>query len=72
MLIRFSRADKHELTADEKKTQEYDKLAFKLVGYAAAPLMAGYTYYSRTLLSVLSVSVTDHCTSSYVQSTTSE
>ncbi|KAJ9125361.1 hypothetical protein QFC22_000321 [Naganishia vaughanmartiniae] len=41
--------DKHELTEDEKKTQEYDKLAFKLVGYAAAPLMAGYTYYSREL-----------------------
>lgn len=40
--------DKHELTDDEKKTQEYDRLAFKLVGYAAAPLMAGYTYYSRT------------------------
>ncbi|KAJ9109018.1 hypothetical protein QFC21_000344 [Naganishia friedmannii] len=39
--------DKHELTEDERKTQEYDKLAFKLVGYAAAPLMAGYTYYSR-------------------------
>jgi hypothetical protein len=41
-------SDKHELTEDEKKTQEYDKLAFKLVGYAAAPLMVGYTYYSRT------------------------
>lgn len=38
--------DKHVLTEDEKKTQEYDKLAFRYVSYAAIPLLAGYTIYS--------------------------
>jgi hypothetical protein len=45
------------LTEDEKKTQEYDKLAFKLVGYAAAPLMVGYTYYSCTFFSLLTLKI---------------
>ncbi|KAK8861440.1 hypothetical protein IAR55_002259 [Kwoniella newhampshirensis] len=38
--------DKRQLSDDEKKTQEYDALAFKLVSYAAIPLLAGYTVYS--------------------------
>ncbi|KAJ7126473.1 cleft lip and palate associated transmembrane protein [Mycena crocata] len=38
--------DKHVLSEDEKKTQEYDKLAFRYVSYAAFPLLAGYTVYS--------------------------
>jgi hypothetical protein len=38
--------DKKELSADEKKTQEYDALAFRLVSYGAIPLLAGYTVYS--------------------------
>jgi hypothetical protein len=38
--------DKHVLTEDEKKTQEYDKLAFRYVSYGAIPLLAGYTIYS--------------------------
>jgi hypothetical protein len=39
-------ADKRELSEDEKKTQEYDQLAFRLVSYGAIPLLAGYTGYS--------------------------
>ncbi|KAH7931150.1 cleft lip and palate associated transmembrane protein [Leucogyrophana mollusca] len=38
--------DKHVLSDDEKKTQEFDKLAFKYVSYVAIPLLAGYTIYS--------------------------
>ena len=38
--------DKKVLTEDEKKTQEYDKLAFKLVSYGAVPLLAIYSGYS--------------------------
>lgn len=38
--------DKHVLTEDEKKTQEYDRLAFRYVSYVAAPLLVGYTIYS--------------------------
>ncbi|TFL05805.1 cleft lip and palate transmembrane protein 1-domain-containing protein [Pterulicium gracile] len=40
--------DKHVLSEDEIKTQEYefDKLAFRYVGYATVPLLAGYTVYS--------------------------
>jgi hypothetical protein len=39
--------DKKELSEEEKKTQEYDKLAFRLVSYGAIPLLLGYTVYSR-------------------------
>jgi len=39
--------DKKVLSEDEKKTQEYDALAFRLVSYAALPMLAGYTVYSR-------------------------
>ncbi|WWD08870.1 hypothetical protein V865_006984 [Kwoniella europaea PYCC6329] len=44
--------DKRQLSEDEKKTQEYDALAFRLVSYGAIPLLAGYTVYSpdKTLL----------------------
>ncbi|KAF9057869.1 cleft lip and palate transmembrane 1 [Panaeolus papilionaceus] len=38
--------DKHVLSEDEKKTQEYDQLAFRYVSYVAIPLLAGYTVYS--------------------------
>ncbi|KAJ6560414.1 cleft lip and palate associated transmembrane protein [Mycena capillaripes] len=38
--------DKHVLSEDEKKTQEYDKLAFRYVSYVAIPLLASYTVYS--------------------------
>ncbi|TFY69424.1 hypothetical protein EVJ58_g405 [Rhodofomes roseus] len=38
--------DKHVLTEDEKKTQEYDKLAFRYVSYVTIPCLAGYTVYS--------------------------
>lgn len=38
--------DKHVLTEDEKKTQEYDALAFRWVSYVAVPSLAGYTVYS--------------------------
>jgi hypothetical protein len=38
--------DKHVLTEDEVKTQEYDKLAFRYVSYATVPLLIGYTVYS--------------------------
>ncbi|KAF8528936.1 cleft lip and palate associated transmembrane protein [Hysterangium stoloniferum] len=38
--------DKHVLSEDEKKTQQYDKEAFRYVSYAAVPLLAGYTIYS--------------------------
>ncbi|KAF7332430.1 hypothetical protein MKEN_00124900 [Mycena kentingensis (nom. inval.)] len=38
--------DKHVLSEDEKKTQEYDKLAFRYVSYVTIPLLAGYTVYS--------------------------
>ncbi|KAJ7591456.1 cleft lip and palate associated transmembrane protein [Mycena floridula] len=38
--------DKHVLSEDEKKTQEFDKLAFKYVSYVAIPTLAAYTVYS--------------------------
>jgi len=38
--------DKHVLSEDEKKTQEYDKLAFRYVSYVAVPTLAAYTVYS--------------------------
>ena len=38
--------DKHVLSEDEKKTQEYDALAYRYVSYGAIPCLAGYTIYS--------------------------
>jgi len=39
-------ADKHVLSEDEKKTKEYDKLAFRYVSYVAIPALAIYSIYS--------------------------
>ncbi|KAJ3495697.1 hypothetical protein NLJ89_g10588 [Agrocybe chaxingu] len=44
--VTFWGEDKHVLNEDEKKTQEYDRLAFRYVSYVAIPLLAGYTVYS--------------------------
>ncbi|AAW45128.1 hypothetical protein CNBL2630 [Cryptococcus deneoformans B-3501A] len=38
--------NKRQLTEDEKKTQEYDALAFRIVSYFAIPLLGAYTVYS--------------------------
>lgn len=38
--------DKHVLSEDEKKTQEYDRLAFRIVSWGALPLLIGYSIYS--------------------------
>ncbi|KIK67655.1 hypothetical protein GYMLUDRAFT_36378 [Collybiopsis luxurians FD-317 M1] len=38
--------DKHVLSEDEKKTQEYDRLAFRYVSYVAIPTLAIYSIYS--------------------------
>lgn len=38
--------DKHVLSAEEKETQEYDRLAFKIVAIVTAPLLGAYTIYS--------------------------
>lgn len=43
---RINIEDKHKLSEEEKKTQEYDRLAFKIVACIAAPLLGGYTIYS--------------------------
>ncbi|KDQ17339.1 hypothetical protein BOTBODRAFT_105998, partial [Botryobasidium botryosum FD-172 SS1] len=43
---RLQITDKHVLSEDEKKTQEYDKLAFRYVSYFAYPMLAIYTVYS--------------------------
>ncbi|KAM0752364.1 cleft lip and palate transmembrane 1 [Meredithblackwellia eburnea MCA 4105] len=38
--------DKHVLSEDELKTQEYDALAFKWVSWGTIPALVGYTIYS--------------------------
>jgi len=38
--------DKHVLSEDEKKTQEYDALAFRWVSYVAIPVLVAYSIYS--------------------------
>ncbi|KAI0921653.1 hypothetical protein AcW1_004436 [Taiwanofungus camphoratus] len=38
--------DKHVLSEEEKKTQEYDKLAFRYVTWFTIPCLAAYTIYS--------------------------
>lgn len=43
---RLAFEDKHELSEDEKKTQEYDALAFRIVSYFAAPVLLAYSGYS--------------------------
>jgi hypothetical protein len=39
--------DKKELTEDEKRTREYDALAFRIVGAVAIPTLMAYAAYSR-------------------------
>lgn len=39
-------SDKKVLSEDEKKTQEYDQLAFRIVSYFAAPGLVIYSIYS--------------------------
>jgi hypothetical protein len=43
---RISFEDKKVLSASEKLTQEYDALAFRLVSYAAGPILLAYAIYS--------------------------
>ncbi|PWN54453.1 CLPTM1-domain-containing protein [Violaceomyces palustris] len=38
--------DKHKLSEEEKRTQEYDRLAFKYVGVVVGPILVLYTIYS--------------------------
>lgn len=38
--------DKHKLSETEKKTQEYDQIAFKYLYIVAVPLLAAYAIYS--------------------------
>lgn len=38
--------DKHKLTETEKKTQEYDQIAFRYLYIVAIPLLAAYAVYS--------------------------
>lgn len=38
--------DKHILSEEEKKTAEFDKLAFRYVAWGTTPLLIGYTIYS--------------------------
>jgi hypothetical protein len=38
--------DKHVLSETEKKTEEYDQIAFKYMYYLAIPLLAAYAVYS--------------------------
>jgi len=38
--------DKHKLSETEKKTQEYDAIAFKYMYWVAVPLLAAYATYS--------------------------
>lgn len=38
--------NKHVLSTEEQKTQEYDRLAFKYVSWIAGPLLCAYTIYS--------------------------
>jgi hypothetical protein len=38
--------DKHVPSSEELRTQEYDRLAFKLCGYVMGPVLVAYTTYS--------------------------
>ncbi|KAF2785903.1 cleft lip and palate associated transmembrane protein 1 [Melanomma pulvis-pyrius CBS 109.77] len=38
--------DKHVLSETEKKTEEYDQIAFKYMGWVAVPLLLAYAVYS--------------------------
>ncbi|KAF6767504.1 Cleft lip and palate transmembrane 1 [Kalmanozyma brasiliensis GHG001] len=43
---RLKISDKHVLSEEERKTQEFDRLAFKYTGLALGPVLVGYTIYS--------------------------
>ncbi|GAA5870887.1 hypothetical protein JCM3774_001701 [Rhodotorula dairenensis] len=43
---KLSIKDKHVLSEDEKKTQEFDRLAFRYVAWCGAPILLGWTVYS--------------------------
>lgn len=43
---RLKISDKHVLSEEEKKTQEYDRLAFRYTGLALGPILVAYTLYS--------------------------
>jgi hypothetical protein len=43
---RLKISDKHVLSDEERRTQEYDRLAFKYVGLVVGPLLVCYTAYS--------------------------
>ncbi|PPJ51686.1 hypothetical protein CBER1_08740 [Cercospora berteroae] len=38
--------DKHKLSETEEQTEEYDRIAFKYMGYLAVPLLLAYAVYS--------------------------
>lgn len=42
----FTFEDKKELSEDEKRTREYDALAFRIVGAVAVPVLMAYAAYS--------------------------
>ena len=42
----FQLEDKKELSSDEKKTREYDELAFKYVSWVMIPVLIAYTAYT--------------------------
>ena len=44
--IKLNIKDKHVLSEEEKKSQEFDKLAFKYVMLAMSPILGGYAIYS--------------------------
>jgi len=43
----FSFEDKKTLSEDERRTREYDALAFRIVGAVAVPTLMAYAAYSR-------------------------
>ena len=43
---RIAFEDKHQLSEAEKKTQEYDEIAFKYLAMIAVPLLIAYAVYS--------------------------
>ena len=43
---RIAFEDKHQLSETEKKTQEYDQIAFKYLYWVAVPLIGAYAVYS--------------------------
>lgn len=43
---RITFEDKHKLSETEKKTQEYDEIAFKYLYWVAVPLLLAYAGYS--------------------------